>query len=94
MSEGNEFVVTDSDIRVTRKISEQRAKRELADLFCALADDTARKLNSETYDRHLLLEDLLTRIAELADAEGRDVSKGHLELMTAVRLRPAYEIGE
>lgn len=68
------------------------AKRELAELFCALADDTARKLDDETTDRQLLLEDLLTRIAELADAEGRDVARGFGNLYAGTRPVCAYPL--
>lgn len=55
------------------------ARKELGELMLALADDTDRKMNGELpgnpdaeheYDRGYLLEDLLTRLVELAEENG------------------------
>lgn len=56
------FVHTKTDLAL--------ARREVADLFAALADDTARKLDDDTTDRQALMEDLLLRVAELANEVG------------------------
>lgn len=72
------------------------AKREIGDALIRLLNDTALKMDrDETADRRYLLEDLITRIADVATGTcGSDVSP-FPAVMDSTRVTPAYAlIGE
>jgi hypothetical protein len=51
-------------------------RRDIGETILALADDTVRKMNDEEveHDRTYLLEDLITRLAEIARQTGAKVA--------------------
>jgi hypothetical protein len=81
--------------RTQRDVTEARldARREVAETFAALLDDTARKMNSDSpeYDRQYLVEDLLSRGFELAKNYAADMPKLFPALTDSTRT-PAYPL--
>jgi hypothetical protein len=72
-------------------------RRKVAEEFAALLEDTARKMNGEpgeetSYDYGYLLEDLLSRGAELAKNYAADMPKHFPALIDGARAVPAYPL--
>lgn len=68
-------------------------RREVAELFAALLDDTARKLNGDDeLDRQYLVEDLLSRGMELAKNYAHDMPQLFPALVDSARVTPAYPL--
>jgi hypothetical protein len=78
-----------------RDVTEARlaGRREVAEMFAALLDDTARKLNlDEERDLQYLLEDLLSRGFEVAKNYAADMPKLFPALVDSARAVPAYPL--
>lgn len=79
-----------------RDVTEARlaGRREVAEMFAALLDDTARKLDSEEpeFDRQYLLEDLLHRAAHIAKNYTIDAPKLFPSLVPMMSGVPAYPL--
>jgi hypothetical protein len=73
-------------------------RRDVAEAVLALLDDTVRKMNDEevAHNRTYLLEDLITRLAEIAEKHGADASlfpnvEGSMHVRCAYDLLPPEE---
>jgi hypothetical protein len=95
------FEHTKADLAKQRAAGLIEGRREVAEYFAALAEDTSRKLSGATaqdenaefdYDRQYLLEDLLTRIAEIATNYAEDMPLLFPSLMDNRRVTPAYPL--
>lgn len=68
------------------------ARKNTGELLAALADDTSRKMDDEAFDRQHLVEDLLTRLTEIAEA----YAPGAVELFPSLNVfhgsTPVYEL--
>lgn len=69
------------------------AKRELGEALLALLNDTTQKMNDEDFerDRQYLLEDLVTRVALIAENAGADVGL-FPDVQDSMRVRCAYDL--
>jgi hypothetical protein len=95
------FEHTKADLAKQRAAGLIEGRREVAEYFAALAEDTARKMNGETatdpdaekeYDRQYLLEDLLSRVFEIAKNYAEDMPELFPALADNRRATPAYPL--
>lgn len=69
-----------------------RAKQEIGDALIGILNDAALKLEDETRDRQLILEDLITRVTGVATGLGLADVTLYPAVQDANRITPAYAL--